>query len=841
MIMRKIKTGFQLAFMLFSCLSFESVQAQCSQCTNEVTENSSQNYTVNTGEKLCVPQGVSVSGIITLNGGTLCNYGLVNNIVFNSGVFENNGTYSNSSSIMNITNNGLVRIYCGERTVFDHKGSLSINSVGANDSVSFYMAKGTRFLIGGDLSVSNGCLKIFNGHPFLEGLPSDLRTVCNVFGALNVSNSKLRISNYRNGTMNIRGNINLNARSDKDIYNYGAFNCNGSFNVSGNAQNAANVTIDNYGMFNITNFLTLALNNGNVSLTNKASKPEPFFTVGKSITVSKNNNVISNGSIFTAGQDITFDRGTLTNSGRLSCRDLELKTATFTNNGIISISQNLFTSGAEAIINNNSQIYIGNDFETKATVNFGKGSLMLTTNFIHRDGGNFFGPDSLDGDSTNYALLLIKALSDNNGNLRNHLIVYDETYTGTGIRLDNYHNNVPKLGIPPVIVGYPPCFKNIFALDVYSSHNNPVCKSTVVTLTAKAYNTISMSDAPVLDYLFIPDSIKKTPPETTFVTEPVIANEAYSVLVTLKNGCTLTKSLDIFVTDLLAHPGLDTLILPGDTAKLGAIPSATGGIPPYIYEWSPNSDISDASISNPLAWPSISTGYILKVTDQSGCFDYQQVNISVVPPPSLYINTAYIDHSYHYSTILNGLGSSYDAGGIQKIDLPKMTGFNTMKLSFISSKTELGPFDVELTIDDKYVLRNASMKQPSPDPAMPSPALDGTFFYRLMNLNTIVFYKGNGALPDPNFDNIPALDINGNLFGVAAGAQNQLKYKAVNHVLDFKFYVLSKENELVYLTDDKLDYWNGYVLDSPAPEGEYNYVIEADGKIFKGKFLLKNL
>jgi len=55
----------------------------------------------------------------------------------------------------------------------------------------------------------------------------------------------------------------------------------------------------------------------------------------------------------------------------------------------------------------------------------------------------------------------------------------------------------------------------------------------------------------------------------------------------------------------------------GDTIQL--YPSVAQGCSPLQYEWTPNYNISDPNVPNPLAWPDTTTYYVATVTDFAGC------------------------------------------------------------------------------------------------------------------------------------------------------------------------------------------------------------------------------
>ncbi|MFN8395427.1 MAG: T9SS type A sorting domain-containing protein [Bacteroidia bacterium] len=80
---------------------------------------------------------------------------------------------------------------------------------------------------------------------------------------------------------------------------------------------------------------------------------------------------------------------------------------------------------------------------------------------------------------------------------------------------------------------------------------------------------------------------------------------------------------------LSAHAGNDQLICPGGQTDIGALPAAIGGYGGYQYQWSPGTNLNNAQIGNPIAFPSTSTTYILTVTDSLGCTDFDSVEVVV--------------------------------------------------------------------------------------------------------------------------------------------------------------------------------------------------------------------
>lgn len=73
-------------------------------------------------------------------------------------------------------------------------------------------------------------------------------------------------------------------------------------------------------------------------------------------------------------------------------------------------------------------------------------------------------------------------------------------------------------------------------------------------------------------------------------------------------------------------------------------PIVTGGTPPYTYEWSPVTGLSDPFSATPFASPMITTTYSLTVTDSYGCQGSDQVTIQVTQVP-VYTLSGNVNHA----------------------------------------------------------------------------------------------------------------------------------------------------------------------------------------------------
>lgn len=103
--------------------------------------------------------------------------------------------------------------------------------------------------------------------------------------------------------------------------------------------------------------------------------------------------------------------------------------------------------------------------------------------------------------------------------------------------------------------------------------------------------------------------------------------------VTITNNMGISKhdSVHIRVSNILANAGSDTTITNGNSITLNG--TASGGIAPYDYLWSPVTGLNNPAINNPLASPTNTTTYTLNVSDSYNCSNSNDVIISVVIAP----------------------------------------------------------------------------------------------------------------------------------------------------------------------------------------------------------------
>jgi len=105
----------------------------------------------------------------------------------------------------------------------------------------------------------------------------------------------------------------------------------------------------------------------------------------------------------------------------------------------------------------------------------------------------------------------------------------------------------------------------------------------------------------------------------------------------ITNGtCTSTDTINIQIHPLpIADAGADQFVSTGTLVTLGGAPAASGGASPYTYVWTPGQDLSDSLIANPTLTATVTTTFLLTVTDSLGCTANSSITIWVNDPPVL--------------------------------------------------------------------------------------------------------------------------------------------------------------------------------------------------------------
>ncbi|MEO6166965.1 MAG: gliding motility-associated C-terminal domain-containing protein, partial [Chitinophagales bacterium] len=214
---------------------------------------------------------------------------------------------------------------------------------------------------------------------------------------------------------------------------------------------------------------------------------------------------------------------------------------------------------------------------------------------------------------------------------------------------------------------------------VIASNDSSICPGDSLQLQA----------AGALFYSWNPANSLSDPAVSNPVASP-LGTTSYSVIGTDAQGC---ENLDTVIITLLPAPvvnaGIDTVVCIGDSIML----QASGGI---TYSWEPSSNLTDAFISNPIAYPNITTTYIVKVNDGGICFGYDTVLIIVHSLP--------IANAGEDQTVCAGnLVSLNASGGVEYIWTPSTSLSSSTVNNPVATAIESITYTVTVTDENRCI------------------------------------------------------------------------------------------------------------------------------------------
>ncbi|MFN0200486.1 MAG: hypothetical protein ACKVTZ_03150, partial [Bacteroidia bacterium] len=131
---------------------------------------------------------------------------------------------------------------------------------------------------------------------------------------------------------------------------------------------------------------------------------------------------------------------------------------------------------------------------------------------------------------------------------------------------------------------------------------------------------------------------------TSRLSLPLCAAGTYYIVVDAPTAADMgTFTLNIQETPnllLKVNAGVDVLVCSGNNITLGGVPgnpSAQYGTGPYTYSWFPSTGLNATNVANPSLTPSISTNYLLFVTDSKGCTisDTVDIDLGIIPTATI--------------------------------------------------------------------------------------------------------------------------------------------------------------------------------------------------------------
>lgn len=169
------------------------------------------------------------------------------------------------------------------------------------------------------------------------------------------------------------------------------------------------------------------------------------------------------------------------------------------------------------------------------------------------------------------------------------------------------------------------------AVHAEAGYNNTTpCTGGTILLGGSPSAT---SGIPPYAYMWIPSSGLNNS-SLANPTATVTGNTSYIISITDGYGCQDIDSVNIVYSSLgpFSDAGLgDGSLCINSSIFLGGNPTGNGGVPPYLYTWTPASGLSNSTASNPAAYNlTTNTVYYVTVTDAVGCISVDSAVVIII-------------------------------------------------------------------------------------------------------------------------------------------------------------------------------------------------------------------
>ncbi|MCA6435646.1 MAG: hypothetical protein ACK5QC_09240 [Bacteroidota bacterium] len=593
--MKKVSILFLLVITLLS--GYKDLNAQCSGCTTNVTNNSITAYTVVAGQTLCIASGLNYTGTITLNGGTICNLGTLNNVTLLRGNFRNYGTFTRPSINAGLTGTITLENFEGSNILI---GALTFSASNAAHIFQLNVYKGSIATFTGAVTHNSGNFRIEVGkdNPGGSLVSTSTLEVNGLFTtktAFNLYVNQLASSTFSNI-------VSLEGTGIKAITNYGNIVCLNNLNMISAGSSASTVTINNHANFSVAQFVNANYTAGRVFINNYAANGD-VFTINKSLTLSRATNTLNNSGKLEITENLNSVLGLATNNATITTGILSATGGTINNNGFIRAITDFSVRNTSTRLNNNNTIEVGNTFTNTTIVNFGTNSYLYTSNYYNTGTSAAINGPTATITQAQHPRIYVSNTSSNSATI-NKIMVYDASLTSTTSNIGYGFDAVssPTRIASTVLFGskgvspgngnsptYSCSILNYYLEEnVYSwpaplvvPYSSPIQVSTYLYLVKK------LNSNQIYESLEVPSDSYTIQPGNHIGNQSIyvapLAKTTYTGSSTF-NGCvfndTLTAHLTLNVIPKITHTsnGLNNGSIVLDVG---------GGVGPYTYTWMP--------------------------------------------------------------------------------------------------------------------------------------------------------------------------------------------------------------------------------------------------------------
>jgi hypothetical protein len=654
----KAKFSVKIFLSIAVCLCLNRAMGQCSGCTTLCNDNTIPGFTVTTGDVLCVPIGFSYSGVITLDGGEVCNEGTIANPVLIQGILNNYG-------IVNITAGS------SAHTIYLH-GQLSINNMtgaqfnvaqdmvlttaagSTGDSLLMQIAFGSYVDLGANFIHNAGGLRIDVGTPQSNSSPSTYNTSLGVHASMYL-NTGCIISTGVGSSLDVTGNIEIAGAGNRQLTNNGAINLTGDLKFAGDGLNVTTINLDNNGSFSMNGLISTMVN-AYVTVNNNAPLTSPM-SISASVYLSHNHTLIDNNGKLDIAQDLNIVAGSITNDNEMSVKNVS-NTGLLINNSMLNVSFDFWNQSGGTFVNNGI-ITVVNHFTNSGACTFGQATYLKTSDFDNDQASSTFdGPPNIFtngvADDVNYARIIIDNFSKNTGSINGWVEITDISLSGGGI---DVLDPTSVIGGNVVVFGGGVACNNDIKYGYFSVVPNKAiyCPGENIFVTYTSFMNIVS-----LNWSYSGTANALYPSSNSLDIIGVQSGGVVTYWGTYYNGfqyCNFSFKITITVGASQITAPSPHLFAAGNIVNLSS--TVTNATPPITYNWQPNLYFSAPSTNqsqNPAITPEISLVYTVTATDASGCV--ASTTVMVISQPYAHLNKT-PDGGY-YKLFNNKLLFKYD-------------------------------------------------------------------------------------------------------------------------------------------------------------------------------------
>lgn len=722
-----MKKDFHIYYLIsFLIALYSGCNGQCINCSTVVSSNSVSNYSITTGNVLCIAPNFTYTGNLYLQGGTLCNEGNISKLHFYSGTFNNYGTLSTPSGTdiaIDIIGKLKINNYSGAKFIVNE--NLFLGST-TNDSLYINIHEGAALSVGSNFTLTGTKSKISVGLAATSPTDNTFITSLNVNGDF-VLDGCTAMQLYKNIQFNVTGNTTIQNAGSKAITNEGSVTLLGDLIISGDGESSTIVTINNFSDFSVEGYFDCTMYNGDVVLNNFES-PNSIMWLNNSVNISTTSFTLNNSSDLEALGTVTLNSGYLLNNDYLSAENINVAGAgILTNSALLWLSGDLYISSPDAIFKNDSITIIQKNCTNTGTMNLGQKSVLRSDNFENLSTGYIFGPlditdsDYYLNDTVNYARIFIDNSSSNSGKISGYVMVLDATYEGhEDVHFDTKEGEFEEG--ENVISKDPPCYLYDLPMGF---------------LRGRRSNTDGDERLPVWRTSFCPgeDVMIQFTSYLTITSGPTwsVTGGGFSGMTTGVSSITLTSVASDFTVYVsgtyLIGPGkycdfISQLVFPVGTGQINTTSPLYFGVgnpllltstvalgtSPYQFTWTPNVFFGSGSnhIEDPMIIPQVSMVYTVYMTDAHGCAASNTVMIIAQPFALLEKNL----NGKYYNLYENQLFFKYD-GQYAATNLKYNVYDNLHMVVASSPTTSAAPDLININTvnpgDNRYTLNTTSL------------------------------------------------------------------------------------------------------------------------------------